>query len=295
MKKFFTLTVFVSAVFVCFVFSVSAQMKTRKADKKTAAKTVPPANTETVETAETKTPVKKNERPESQTETTEPPQKQEPQKKNQSPKTAVADKASKTLELQNDFFYEFTQPNFLVSHIIIEHDVNGKGKITFEKKGFGGDSITDPIQLSAAALDRINNLIQTLNFFDSTEDYQSPIRQYPHLGTMKIRLKKDGRERAVEFNWTENKDAKALADEYRKISQQFIWIFDISVSLENQPLEAPGLMDQLDSMLKRSEVSDAQQLVPVLKKLVNDERIPLIARNHAARMVKDIEKNTAKK
>jgi hypothetical protein len=48
-------------------------------------------------------------------------------------------------------------------------------------------------------------------------------------------------------------------------------------------------------MLKRSEVSDPQQLVPVLKKLVNDERIPLIARNHAARMVKDIEKNPAKK
>ena len=40
---------------------------------------------------------------------------------------------------------------------------------------------------------------------------------------------------------------KLLADEYRKIGNQFIWMFDINVARENQPLEAPRIMDALDS------------------------------------------------
>ena len=85
-------------------------------------------------------------------------------------------------------------------------------------------------------------------------------------------------------------DAKNLADEYRRIGQQFVWIFDINVARENQPLEAPRLLDALDSMVERNEISDAAQMIPLLDELNNDERIPLIARNHAAKLVKQIEK-----
>jgi hypothetical protein len=111
---------------------------------------------------------------------------------------------------------------------------------------------------------------------------------------VKISLKKDGRVRNSTFNWTENKDAKALVDEYRKIGEQYVWMFDVSVALENQPLESPRLMDALDSLLRRNEISDPSQMIPLLKRLANDERIPLIARNHATRIVKDIEKKAKK-
>jgi uncharacterized protein (UPF0147 family) len=84
-------------------------------------------------------------------------------------------------------------------------------------------------------------------------------------------------------------------DEYRRIGQQFVWIFDIGVARENQPLEAPRLMDALDSLIKRNEISDAAQMIPLLKELSNDERIPLIARNHATRIIKEIEKKAEKK
>jgi hypothetical protein len=90
-------------------------------------------------------------------------------------------------------------------------------------------------------------------------------------------VKKDGRERRAEFNWTENKNAKTLADEYRRIGQQFVWMFDIGVARQNQPLESPGLMDALDSLLRRNEIADAAQMLPFLKELSEDERLPLIA------------------
>jgi len=69
-----------------------------------------------------------------------------------------------------------------------------------------------------------------------------------------------------------------------------VWQFDMSISRENQPLNAPSLMDELDSYFRRGEISDPPQMVPLLKELSNDERIPLIARNHAMRLVEKIEK-----
>ncbi|HYJ92753.1 MAG TPA: hypothetical protein VEV84_15690, partial [Pyrinomonadaceae bacterium] len=60
---------------------------------------------------------------------------------------------------------------------------------------------------------------------------------------------------------------------------------------ENQPLNAPSLMDELDSYLRRNEISDPKQLLPLLKELSNDERIPLIARNHASKLAEKIDKD----
>lgn len=186
------------------------------------------------------------------------------------------------------YFYEFAQPNFVISKILIEHDEYGKGTIAFTKKG-NDESISDPIEVSPAALERINNAFTALDFVNSNEDYQFE-KDFSHLGSMKFRLNKEGRERTAAFNWTQNKNAKILADEYRKLGNQFIWVFDISVARENQPLEAPRLLSSLESLVKRNEISDAKQMIPFLKLLSDDERIPLIARNHAGKLVKQIEK-----
>lgn len=107
---------------------------------------------------------------------------------------------------------------------------------------------------------------------------------------MHLRMKRGAVERTAEFNWTENKQVSALVDEYRRLGDQAIFIFDITVARENQPLEAPKIIDRLDLMLARNGISDAQQLVPLLQDLTTDERIPLMARNHVDRLLKKINK-----
>jgi hypothetical protein len=186
------------------------------------------------------------------------------------------------------YFYEFSRPEFLVEKVVIEHDEDGKGKISFQKKDFG-EPMTDPLEVSPAALTRINDALDALNFLDSTEDYQYE-KDYPHLGNVTIRVNKNGKERTAKFNWTVNKNAKVLMDEYRKLSNQYVWKFDITVARENQPLSAPALMDEFDSLFRRNELSDANQVVPFLKELSDDERIPLIARNHATKLISQIVK-----
>lgn len=263
-------------LFLALTFSAFAQAK-RKTTQKKIVKKASSAHTKPVETDVVE--VKKNARPE--TESSETSQTTELVKTNSRP-------AESAKEGKSVYFYQFEQPKFIVSKLNIEHDENGKGKITILKKDFS-EPETDPVQLSTATLERVKNAWNALNFLDSTTDYQYE-KDYSHLGTMTFTMKKDGRNREAKFNWTENKDAKMLADEYRKIGQQFVWIFDINVARENQPLEAPSLLDSLDSLIRRNEISDAEQMIPLLNELSNDERIPLIARNHAAKLVKQIEK-----
>ena len=80
-------------------------------------------------------------------------------------------------------------------------------------------------------------------------------------------------------------------DEYRRISNEVVWKFEIKVATENQPLQTPQLMDEIDSYLARNEISDPAHLLPVLTQLSTDERLPLIARNHAAKLVKQVQKS----
>jgi len=185
------------------------------------------------------------------------------------------------------YSYEFKQDAFIINHVLIEHDWDGSGKITFERKN--SDPIVDPIELSQTTIERLRLLWDALHFFDTDRSYQTP-KQYPHLGTIRIRMKQDPRERVAEFNWTADKDAFALVTEYKRIANQAIFIFDITLARENQPLDAPKLMDQLDAYVRRNEIADAKQLIPLLRGLTTDERIPLMARNSAARTLKKIDK-----
>ena len=184
------------------------------------------------------------------------------------------------------YTYEFSQPKFVVKHIVIEHDVNGRGTVKFERLN-EETPIIEPLALSAAALARINAAWQGLQFLDSNTDYQAD-KQFPHLGTMKIGMEQGNRKRVAEFNWTNNTNAETLINEYRRAADQAILIFDISVSRENQPLNAPKLMEVMESLMKRNGLSDPEQLLPLLKELSTEERIPLIARNHALRIMKKI-------
>jgi len=186
------------------------------------------------------------------------------------------------------YTYEFSQPKFVVKHIVIEHDANGRGTVTFERLN-EDTPVVEPLQLSDAALGRIRSAWQGLQFLESETNYQSD-KQFPHLGTMRIGMERGDRKRVAEFNWTNNTNASALVNEYRKAADQTILVFDISIARENQPLNAPKLMEAMESLLKRNALSDPHQLLKLLQDLSTDEHVPLIARNHALRLIKQIQK-----
>ncbi|MCM3905022.1 MAG: hypothetical protein ND866_25265 [Pyrinomonadaceae bacterium] len=195
---------------------------------------------------------------------------------------------SKPVAAAATYSYEFSQPEFYVRHIVIEHDADGRGKITFKRLN-EETSVEEPIELSPAVLARLTELWKALRFLESQEDYQAE-KQFPHLGTMRIGMTQGARKRTAEFNWSNNASATALVTEYRRVADQAIFVFDISVARENQPLNAPKLMEYMETAMKRNWLSDPQQLIPLLKEISTDDHVPLIARNHALRLLKKLEK-----
>ena len=186
------------------------------------------------------------------------------------------------------YSYEFSQPNFYVNHITIEHDQAGKGTIKFTRKNEDAE-VVEPLQLSATAATRVLGLWESLKFLESDTNYQSS-RHYAHLGVMKIGMERGQQKRVAEFDWTQDTAAADLVAEYRRAADQAIMVFDIGIARENQPLNAPKLMEGLESLLKRNGLSDPKQLLPLLTDMSTDERVPLIARNHAQRLIKKIQK-----
>lgn len=212
-----------------------------------------------------------------------------PVKKNDRPAAAQTGNTDPAAFRPN-YFYEFSQPNFIVSKITIEHDESGNGRIEIMKKDWS-EPDSDPIKVSESTLAKIRAAYDALDFLNSSASYQYE-KDYSHLGNNRFRLVRDGKERETVFNWTENKDAKALMDEYRKLANQYIWIFDMNVARANQPLDAPKQMEAIESYLNRGEFSDPVQLIPYLKEVSLDERIPLIARNRASKLIAKIEKRS---
>jgi hypothetical protein len=185
-----------------------------------------------------------------------------------------------------NYAYEFAQPEFDVRRVVIEHDAAGHGRITFERKN-EERPLTEPLDISPSAFARIVSAWEALKFLDSPASYQAD-KQFPHLGTYHLRMRRGTRERATEFNWTNNDQASALIREYRRLTEQQLFVFDIAVARQYQPSESVRVLRRLELLLDRDEVSDKSMLAPLLDDLSNDERIPLIARNHAARLLKRV-------
>ncbi len=214
-------------------------------------------------------------------------------RKNQRPNQATeAPSTANPLPANNSntvkYTYEFSQPNFYVNHIVIEHDQGGKGTIKFTRKNEDAE-VVEPLQLSVVAATRVMGLWESLKFLESDTNYQTS-QHYAHLGVMKIGMERGDQKRVAEFDWTHNTAAADLVAEYRRAADQAIMVFDIGIARQNQPLNAPKLIEGLESLLKRNGLSDPRQLLPLLTDISTDERVPLIARNHAQRLIKKIQK-----
>jgi hypothetical protein len=209
------------------------------------------------------------------------------QKKNERP-VAETQKVETPIAGAPSYAYRFERPGFLISMMHLEHDAAGKGKITFLRDG-NDEEITEKVTLPVAVLEKIDSIYAKLKFLDSTEVYQ-----YEHdrsnMGNHTFTLKRNGLGRTVKFNWTTNEDAKALMDVYRGIGYEIVWKFEVELARDSQPLRTPSLMAEMESYLRRNEIPDPPSMLPYLRKIEGDERFPLMARNRAAKLIKEIEK-----
>lgn len=190
------------------------------------------------------------------------------------------------------FKYKFENPRFTVSLIEIEVDPTGSGSLRF-KRGENEDIIERPLGLSESTMSILNDLIAGTAFLTSNENYQAK-KDFSHLGWVTLTANRGGQERTVKFNYTTHAEIAEMAAIFRAIADQELDVFDLELAVQNEPLELPNLLDALENDLKEGHLADPQQLVKPLRTIAQEDSLPLIARNHASRLIAGIDKGKYK-
>src|SRR5215471_3023957 len=97
--------------------------------------------------------------------------------------------------------YLFENPRFTTPVQELDFDGSGQGKFRFKRKD--DDETVNNLTVSPEVLTQIQLLFDDMNFLSSNEDYQHK-KDFSHLGNMTITYSRDGKERTVKFNYTDN-------------------------------------------------------------------------------------------
>ena len=185
------------------------------------------------------------------------------------------------------FKYLFENPRFTTPVQELDFDGSGQGMFRFKRKD--SDEIVNKLSVSPEVLSQIQILFDDLNFLASNEDYQHK-KDFSHLGNMTITYSRGSKERTIKFNYTENQSLSKLSDIFRGIVNQETRMFELETILANDPISTPAQLRILESELKSKHIADPHRFDPVLKNIKSDESVPLIARNHAERLLQMIRK-----
>ncbi|HEU4389450.1 MAG TPA: hypothetical protein VFV34_16725 [Blastocatellia bacterium] len=190
------------------------------------------------------------------------------------------------------FKYKFENERFYIPFIEVDVTPNGSGGLKF-KRGESDETIERDLKVLPGTVDRLNRLIDRLSFLTTEDDYQSK-KDFSHLGWITVTVRRGSRERTVRFNYTTNPSINEMADILRGIATQEIDLFDLDLALKHQPLETPRIMETIESDLRLDRIAEPERIVAALREIAGDDTLPLIARNHATRLVSAIQKGKYK-
>jgi hypothetical protein len=190
------------------------------------------------------------------------------------------------------FSYKFENPRFDIRVIEIDLNANGAGEVRFTR-GTSDEILDCKIKLLPATLTRIRDLFEVSGFLVSDTAYQDK-RDMSHMGWVTLRAKQGARERKVRFNYTLNPHMKELEEIFRGIASQEISLFDIENAERYQPLDVPKQLEILENDLKLARIAEPARVLTALNEIAGDDSQPLIARNHAKRIIEAIKKGNFK-
>jgi hypothetical protein len=202
------------------------------------------------------------------------------------------EKADNGMAAEMKFGYKFENQRFYIPLIEIDLNAKGEGELRF-KRGESDEVIDLKLKLLPETVARIRELYEKTRFLESDETYQDK-KDHSNLGWVTLTVSAGERQRSARFNYTPNLEIKAVADIFRALANQQMDLFDIETALQYQPLDVPGKIEALDNDLRLERIAEPAQLIPMLRDIAKNDSAPLIARNHAKRIITAIEKGKYK-
>lgn len=190
------------------------------------------------------------------------------------------------------YYYRFENPKFDVPCVELEFDGTGKGRFSFHRKE-AAEAVTSPLELLPETLQKIRGYLEALRFLDSSETYQGE-RDASYLGTATIGIRQGSKERRVSFNFTRNETMRELAAVLRGITLQEYRVFLIELARQHEPLDLDKQLLSLEAELKNGWLPEPVKLLPLLRRLRDDDDVLLMVRRRADRLIRHIEKKERK-
>jgi hypothetical protein len=97
------------------------------------------------------------------------------------------------------------------------------------------------------------------------------------------------RHREASFNYSENRQIMKLVELFRAIDNQQRRVMEIKLARQFTPLDLPRQLKNLEEELRRERIAEPTQLLPLLSEISLDDGLPLIARDAAAKLAKQIQ------
>jgi hypothetical protein len=186
------------------------------------------------------------------------------------------------------YSYAFDKSNFLVSHIEIELDADGRGRMSYTEKDASEPTVVE-IALRPESLARLKQMIEKVGWTTLVSD-DATLAKHENLGLTKVKVADGDAQRTATFTYTPDVSLQQAANFFRGLVTQHQRQTLLETARRFQPLDTPKQLRDLESELKGNRIAEPLALLALLRKLSTDERIPLIARNHAKKLADQVEK-----
>jgi len=181
------------------------------------------------------------------------------------------------------FCHEYTAGAYEKQCLELLPDGTGQSRMT--RRGSG--EISTAIKLSEPAVDRVALAIAATRNLEDRQKYESR-KKVANLGRKLLTLELPTEKREAEFNYSDLKEVNALASLLDAFLNQQVLISSMEIAAQYERLSIPERLDDLQSQLKFGRIGDPQGLIPVLDKLIQNERILEYARDHARQLKEQI-------
>jgi hypothetical protein len=174
---------------------------------------------------------------------------------------------------------EFPSGVFEKQCLDLKPDGTGQGR--FKRRG--SEEASSVLTLSSNGREKFLSVVAATRNLADREKYESK-RKVANLGRKHITLEMASETREAEFNYSDLKEVNALTTFFDGLINQQVLISDLEMALQYERLSIPERLDQLEGEIKVGRIADPQSLIPVLEKIVQNERVVDYARQHAQQL-----------
>lgn len=184
-------------------------------------------------------------------------------------------------------FYSKSFPGSKPEYMEIE--IQPTGDVQYKESA--ADDLPIKFKLLEEERAAIYALVEKLEFFQRKLESGLPVAK---MGEKTYRFSKDGQKHEVKFNYSQDLDAQALQDWFEKMTETVNLFYDLDRTVRFEPLGVNRALLLLESSWDRKRLIGFELYLPLLNRVIKNDRYLNMDRERAARLKTAFEESRKK-